>query len=131
MEILKSLESLAESSLYWAENLKLSMLTLFAILECFHILSKAISSVQIFTYGVPFHGVDYLMNPFAPFLRTMDRNCEIMQLNNPVSSVPNQPLLEAVPPKLVRDSLCPTERIVATQEGSSFSLEPFFWGDSQ
>ena len=89
VEILKSLESLAEGSLYWNEKLNLSMLTLFAILGCFHILCKAVSSVRTFTYGVPFHGVDYLMNPFAPFLRTMDRHCEIMQLNNPVSSVPN------------------------------------------
>ena len=55
------------------------------------------------------------MNPFAPFLRTMDGHREIMQLHDPVSSVPNQPLLEAVLPKVVRDSLYPTERVVAIQ----------------
>ena len=67
------------------------------------------------TYGVPFRTVGSLMNPFAPFLRTMGGHREIMQLHYPVSSVPNQPLLEAVPPKVVRDSLYPTERIGAIQ----------------
>ena len=38
-----------------------------------------------------------------------------MQLRDPVSSVPKQPLLETVPTKVVRDSLYPTESIVATQ----------------
>ena len=55
------------------------------------------------------------MNPFAPFLRTMDGHREIMELHDPVPSVPTQPLPEAVPPKVVRDSLYPTERIVAIQ----------------
>ena len=55
------------------------------------------------------------MNPFALFLRTMDGHREVMQLHDPVSSVPNEPLLEAVPPNVVRDSLYSTERIVAIQ----------------
>ena len=51
-----------------------------------------------------------LMKPFAPFLRTMDGHREIMQLHDPVSSDPKQPLLEAVPPKVVRDCLYPTKK---------------------
>ena len=112
---LESLENLAAGSWYWAEKATLSVLTLFAILGVFIYCLKIVFSVRLLTYGVPFRTVASLMNPFAPFLRSMDGHREIMQLHDPVSSVPNQPLLEAVPPKVVRDSLYPTERIVAIQ----------------
>ena len=112
---LEGLENLAAGSWYWAEKATLSVLALFAIFGVFIYCLKIVFYFRLVTYGVNFCTVASLMNPFAPFLMTMDGNREIIQLHNIVSSVQNQSLLEAVPPKVVKDSFYPTERIVAIQ----------------
>ena len=55
------------------------------------------------------------MNPFPPFFRSIDGHRELMQLHDPVFGFPIQPLLNSVPPKVVRVSFYLTRRIVAIQ----------------
>ena len=113
---LEGLENLAASSWYWAEKATLTILTLFAILGVLIYFLKIIYSIRLITYGVSARTVVALMNLLAPFLRTMDGHRELLRLNSNRQNVPNQIILEDQPPRVIpRESLYPTERIIALQ----------------